>query len=312
MAKPQLDVGAAGVAADAKVGPGPAAPACVNCGAVLRGAFCHACGQSADLKKRHALRLLAEIVASLLNYDNRLVRTLTLLFLRPGVLAKDMIDGRIARHTPPFQTFLVSVSLFILVSSFAIQYTPELPQPPPPVAEAPGAPAGPTTSSELSVTDLELIRQNLMSSWGLTEYQADEFIKRLQTPEGQTALFMDIISKFGQLLIYILPIMSLILNIMFSKRRDLFIHDHFLVSCYICSLILITNCVAVISPFPVDMILGAFIFVWNAMNIHHVMRVGYGASRTGAIVRTAVLWLGTNMVLLSLLVGVFILSLFQV
>jgi hypothetical protein len=45
--------------------------------------------------------------------DGRLSRTLPDLFFRPGRLANDYLNGRLARHVPPFRTFLVALLLFI-------------------------------------------------------------------------------------------------------------------------------------------------------------------------------------------------------
>jgi hypothetical protein len=52
--------------------------------------------------------------------DGRLSRTLPDLFLRPGRLAKDYMDGRIARHVPPFRTFLVALLLYIFAAEHAV------------------------------------------------------------------------------------------------------------------------------------------------------------------------------------------------
>lgn len=321
MAKPQLDVGAAGLVPDGKTAPGPAEPACVNCGAVLRGDFCHACGQSADLKKRNVVHLVTETVASLVNYDNRLVRTLVLLFLRPGVLAKDMIEGRIVRHTPPFQTFLVSASLFILASNFSLQYapeplfslryTPEAAQLPRPGSDAPAPLPAPTASLEgPSAAELDPLRQALMSDWGLSATQAEKFIQIIQRPDGDENLSANIVSEFGKLLIYLLPFMTIVLKLMYFKRKDLYFHDHFLVSCYICSFILIPLSIASVVPIWTELTF-PIIVLWNAVNTHHVMRVGYDSSRIGAILKTGVLWVGAHLILLGLLVGAFISSMLQ-
>ncbi|MFN9034113.1 MAG: DUF3667 domain-containing protein, partial [Alphaproteobacteria bacterium] len=103
MTGPELEIAAAEAAA-AEVGAGSRVPvasgeACANCGAILQGRFCHACGQSADLRKRSILHLAWEAGESLFHLDGRLARTLPLLFFRPGKLARDLIEGRIARYT---------------------------------------------------------------------------------------------------------------------------------------------------------------------------------------------------------------------
>jgi len=98
--------------------PSPGA-ACANCGAVLQGHFCHDCGQSADPRHRSILHLLWEALEATFEVDGRLWRTLPALFLWPGRLARDYMEGRLARHVPPFRTFLVALLLFIFAAEHA-------------------------------------------------------------------------------------------------------------------------------------------------------------------------------------------------
>ena len=47
------------------------------------------------------------------------MRTVPDLFLRPGRLARDYMENRIARHVPPFRTFLVALLIFIFATEHA-------------------------------------------------------------------------------------------------------------------------------------------------------------------------------------------------
>ncbi len=93
--------------------------ACSNCGAILQGPYCHVCGQNGDDHKRSILHLIWEAIEGLLHLDGRLLRTLPDLFFHPGRLARDYMDGRIARHVPPFRTFLVALLIFIFAAEYA-------------------------------------------------------------------------------------------------------------------------------------------------------------------------------------------------
>lgn len=93
---------------------------CANCGTILEGPFCHACGQDADNHKRSILHLIWEAIEGMFHLDGRLASTLPALFFRPGILAKDYMEGRIVRHVPPFRTFLVALLLFIFAAEHAI------------------------------------------------------------------------------------------------------------------------------------------------------------------------------------------------
>jgi hypothetical protein len=87
--------------------------ACANCGAI------HVCGQNGDDHKRSILHLIWEAIEGLLHLDGRLLRTLPELFFHPGRLARDYMDGRVARHVPPFRTFLVALLIFIFAAEYA-------------------------------------------------------------------------------------------------------------------------------------------------------------------------------------------------
>ncbi len=93
--------------------------ACANCGAALQGFFCHHCGQSADRHHRSLPHLIWEAIESLFHLDGRLSRTLPDLFFRPGRLARDYMEHRVARHVPPFRTFLVALLIFIFAAEHA-------------------------------------------------------------------------------------------------------------------------------------------------------------------------------------------------
>ena len=101
-----------------KAAPAPGA-VCANCDTVLQGPYCHRCGQDADPHKRSLPHLAWEAVEGLLHLDGRLMRTAPDLFFHPGRLARDYMDNRIARHVPPFRTFLVALLIFIFAAEHA-------------------------------------------------------------------------------------------------------------------------------------------------------------------------------------------------
>lgn len=93
---------------------------CKNCETPLEGWYCYSCGQNADTHHRSIWHLIWEAIEGMFHLDGRLANTLPLLFFRPGVLAKDYMEGRIVRHVPPFRTFLVALLLFIFAAEHAI------------------------------------------------------------------------------------------------------------------------------------------------------------------------------------------------
>jgi hypothetical protein len=98
--------------------------ACRNCGETLRGAWCHACGQSGHLH-RSLLHLGEEVLHGLLHFEAKGWRTLPLLVARPGLLTRRYIDGQRVRYVSPLALFLFTVFLMFFVVSFGPKGTPD-------------------------------------------------------------------------------------------------------------------------------------------------------------------------------------------
>lgn len=98
---------------------GTSSPAyCANCRELLLGAFCHRCGQAAQVH-RSLPHLLHESLHHLLHFETRGWQTLPLLIVRPGVLTRRYIEGQRARYLAPLPLFLFCVFLLFLVYSVA-------------------------------------------------------------------------------------------------------------------------------------------------------------------------------------------------
>jgi hypothetical protein len=95
---------------------------CANCGESLSGAYCGACGQSADELKRPFFRLAFDWASDLFAWDGRLLRTLRTLYARPGRVAREFGEGRRASYTPPVRLLLMaSLLLFAAMSVFGLR-----------------------------------------------------------------------------------------------------------------------------------------------------------------------------------------------
>lgn len=89
---------------------------CLNCDTELQGRFCHVCGQDADTHHRTIAHLIFEAFEGLFHVDGRLWQTLPPLFFAPGKLARDLMEGRVTRHVPPFRIFLVALLVFMFAA----------------------------------------------------------------------------------------------------------------------------------------------------------------------------------------------------
>ena len=88
---------------------------CPNCGTEMQGFYCHVCGQSAHDTHRSIWHLAWEGIEGFTHLDGRLGQTLPPLFLNPGKLARDHLEGRRQRHVPPFRLFLITLLIFMFV-----------------------------------------------------------------------------------------------------------------------------------------------------------------------------------------------------
>ena len=81
--------------------------ACLNCGAALTGGYCARCGQKAVNPDPTLKGFLHETTHELTHWDGKIPATLKTLFLRPGVLTVDLLEGRRARWLTPLRVYLI-------------------------------------------------------------------------------------------------------------------------------------------------------------------------------------------------------------
>jgi hypothetical protein len=91
---------------------------CLNCGAMLQGPYCAMCGQRAGLGHPTVHELLHELVHEFVHVDGKILQSIRLLFLRPGQLTKECVEGRRARHVSPLRLYLTFSVLFFAVTAY--------------------------------------------------------------------------------------------------------------------------------------------------------------------------------------------------
>jgi hypothetical protein len=101
----------------AAVTPPPPQPRCLDCGAVLEGKYCIACGQRAQVRDLSIPSLAHDAIHDLAHFDSRGWVTLRALLFRPGFLTNEFIHGRRTRYLPPFRLYLVLSLVFFIVLS---------------------------------------------------------------------------------------------------------------------------------------------------------------------------------------------------
>ena len=90
------------------------ASSCQNCGAEVSGPYCAQCGQKqtrADLSLR---AFIEEATHDFSHWDSKLPRTLKALFLKPGRLTIDLLEGRRVRWVTPLRVYVICSLAYFL------------------------------------------------------------------------------------------------------------------------------------------------------------------------------------------------------
>ena len=90
--------------------------ACLNCGTMLVGAYCHGCGQSAHVH-RTLMSILHDLLHGVFHFEGKIWRTIPMLVLHPGQLTRRYIAGERARFVSPLALFLFTV--FLMFATFS-------------------------------------------------------------------------------------------------------------------------------------------------------------------------------------------------
>lgn len=94
---------------------------CADCGAEVSGNFCAACGQPTHVH-RTLHHLLEEVLHGVMHFDARIWRTLPLLWLNPGKLTREWVEGKRTRYVSPLAMFLFTVFVMFFALSFMPAY----------------------------------------------------------------------------------------------------------------------------------------------------------------------------------------------
>ncbi|MCH9681001.1 MAG: DUF3667 domain-containing protein [Deltaproteobacteria bacterium] len=120
---------------------------CINCGTEVSLQFCPQCGERRGDYRRSLMGFLRELLSETFEIDGRVGRTFRLLLLSPGALTREYQRGRRQRYVSPLRLYLfVSLLLFgaiaIAAKVQAARQSPPTVGAAPPVVIAGGDPHG--------------------------------------------------------------------------------------------------------------------------------------------------------------------------
>lgn len=99
-------------------------PTCLNCGTKLIDTYCHNCGVKKYNRADHTFRIfLNELLHSLTFVDNKFLKSIKALVLKPGRLTKEFLDGKRTNFVRPLQLFLLINVIYFFVQPFTFYNT---------------------------------------------------------------------------------------------------------------------------------------------------------------------------------------------
>jgi hypothetical protein len=288
--------------------------ACPNCGETLHGAYCARCGQKSDDQHRSILHLAWEAIEGLTHLDGRIARTLPALAFNPGLLVKDHIEGRRARHVPPFRLFLVSLLAFMFVMEGVIGkvHTDNK------SAQAPEAAAALNVNADVDLDDdVKAAKVNAIAAADTAPTSKPRHLawlkpgieKAVANPEFyKTVVF----TWAHRLAILLLPITAFWLTLLYVYKREFYIYDHLITAMVFLSFVFLVYAVAFLVPGAPKGWAVLIATLWIPINLFMILRRGYGSSIIGALLKTWFLWAATSVVFASLIIGLLAWSLTQI
>lgn len=267
----------------------PLGSPCPNCATPLTGPWCHACGQSGEDFHRSLWRLTKESLGGLFDVDGRLWRTLPSLCINPGRLTRDYLDGHRASQAPPFRVFLIVVVIVFLAAGLAPRSRKGL-----------GDDLAPPGSSKLVNPSAK--SGDVADKW---------FAASTKAASANPAMFEASMITWGQRLsVLTLPIIALLLGLMFFWRRGVYMFDHLIFSMHTLSFQGALFSVAVVLQRVSDWAI--LLFLASPVHLFFHLRGTYGLGVFGAFIRMLVLFLGSVVGFVVLMVALVLIGLYEV
>lgn len=89
---------------------------CKNCGEIFEGKYCNNCGQNARVEKINMRYLLDELPESVFQINHGFLFTVKELFLQPGDMIKNYIEGKRINYSKPIAYFILASAIYVLTT----------------------------------------------------------------------------------------------------------------------------------------------------------------------------------------------------
>jgi len=134
---------------------------------------------------------------------------------------------------------------------------------------------------------------------------------RLQRAVDNQDYYMMVLFTWAHRLAFLLlPILAGMLALGYlGRRKHFFLYDHLIVAMQFLSFVFLISALAWILPEPARGWAVLIASLWAPVNLYQTLRGAYGSSRTGAVVKTGILWTSTLFLFGVLMLGLMALAL---
>ena len=291
----------------------PVGAPCPNCATPLAGPWCHHCGQKGEKYDRSIWHLAAEAFEGLTHFDGRIWQTMPRLFIRPGQLTRDYLDGHRAAQIPPFRLFLIVLVLVFFAGGLSFGHggkghdrtnvnlqvaTPE--QAAQLIQKSPDMSAEDKADLNDAMTQLSKAQKK---GYATNPYLAERVEHSVKNPEAFKLAMEEWGHRFA---ILMLPISAALLTVIFVFKRGVYVFDHLIFSMHSLSFqgLLLTTI------FLTSLISAWFWWLIALAPIHLFfhMRRAYRISTFGTLIRMWLLAWGSSIAVGFLLLGLVIIG----
>ena len=247
---------------------------CLNCGTPLSSHFCPECGQKNKEYNLTFKDFFSVFFEELLDVDSRVLRSLRLLFTKPGFLTNEYVQGRRVTYLPPVRIYLVaSVVFFVIFSLKTIipdvknnQFLKEYQETggiEESINQVIGKPAASNDESLIALEDIGIVAIDPDSSESSMTVTVGNQPFELQ--EGD--LLSNFTDNFAKMMFLLLPVAALQLKMLYWRRKKLYI-EHLVFSLHVHAFIFSLLILTIILDYKLIMwlvILSSLLYLYIAM-----------------------------------------------
>ena len=261
-------------------------PTCLNCGNERAENFCPQCGQRAG-NRLEIGAFVRDVVDDQLSVDAKIPRTLGPLFLKPGFLTAEFINGRAARYIPPFRLYLLTSLLFFLLLSFlsgrsdwAERAEKEITAQSDTVAArtaaadtANGLRIGVSRNGE---TWLQKTEVNVPWKWLDQKIETNlDALGKLPPAVAMRRVTDATIEELPKVMFILLPVYALLLKLLYARRKRYYI-EHFIFALHVHSFTFLLFAMALVSRLDwASVIISIVLPVYTYVAMKRVYQQGY-------------------------------------